>query len=147
MTEDAGTWTVDWATGDLRHRGSGPTATGHTAEVNAVAIATVDGRSVAVTGSDDETVRRWDLASGEPVGASLTGHGDWVNAVVTAVVHGRPVAVSGGDDGIVLRWDLATGEPLGEPRPVVVSGGADATVRVWDLLAREPVGEPLAGRT
>jgi WD40 repeat protein len=36
--------------------------------VNAVAIVVVDGRPVAVTGSDDETVRLWDLTTREQIG-------------------------------------------------------------------------------
>ncbi|MGW2182387.1 WD40 repeat domain-containing protein [Streptomyces sp. NPDC001732] len=65
--EPAARWGVDWATGDmvppqLRH-----TLTGHIREVWAV----VDGRPVAITGSDDATVRVWDLATGEQVATSL----------------------------------------------------------------------------
>ena len=41
--------------------------------VFAVAVATMPGgRTVAVTGSYDDTVRIWDLDSGEPVGDPLT---------------------------------------------------------------------------
>ncbi|MEV6855422.1 hypothetical protein AB0M89_16660, partial [Streptomyces microflavus] len=124
--------------------------TRHTGAVNAVATAEVDGRPVAVTGSDDRTVRVWDLTTGRTVPA-LTGHTGAVNAVATAEVDGRPVAVTGSDDRTVQVWDLTTGHRVGEPltghtgavnavataevdgRPVAVTGSDDRTVRVWDL--------------
>ncbi|PWI05919.1 hypothetical protein DIZ27_36540 [Streptomyces sp. NWU339] len=78
----------------------------------------VDGRPVAVTSSNDKTVRVWDLTTGWPVGEPLTGgrYSGAVNAVATAVVDGRPVAVTGGGGenvGEVRVWDLTTGRPLG----------------------------------
>ncbi|MEU2673125.1 hypothetical protein ABZ622_30545 [Streptomyces sp. NPDC007164] len=76
----------------------------------------------AVTGSDDGTVRVWDLTTREQVGEPLTGHDDEVGAVATGVVDGRPVAVTGSDDGTVRVWDLSTyrqtGPALTFPAPV-----------------------------
>ncbi|MFB7081104.1 hypothetical protein ACFCYO_27175, partial [Streptomyces sp. NPDC056308] len=86
--------------------------TGHTGAVCAVATAVVDGRPVAVTGSVDETVRVWDLTTGQPIGEPLTGHTGAVCAVATAVVDGRPVAVTGSVDETVRVWDLATGQQV-----------------------------------
>jgi len=64
---------------------------------------TPDSRT-AVSGSDDRTVRVWDLATG---GArTLKGHGAAVNAV--AVTLDGHSAVSGSDDRTVRVWDLAT---------------------------------------
>ena len=117
-----------------------------------------------VSGSDDKTVRVWDLATGAPIGQPLTGHTLRV-AVATAQLDGRPVVISGSDDKTVRVWDLATGAPIGRPitghtseaysvataqldgRPVVISGGGDRTVRVWDLATGAPIGQPLTGHT
>jgi WD40 repeat protein len=130
--------------------------------VNAVAAAELNGRPVVVSGSRDQTVRVWDLATGAPVGDPFTGHTHAVNAVAVAELNGRPVALSGGDRTVRV-WDLATGAPVGDPftghtraviavaaaeldgRPVVVSGGRDQTVRVWDLATGAPVGDPCTG--
>ncbi len=118
-----------------------------------------------VTGSDDATVRVWDLSTGQPVGQPLTGHTSWVSAVACTVLDGRPVAITASEDDTVRVWDLTTGHPFGQPltghtgsvwavactgldgRPVAVTGSADATVRVWDLSTGQPVGQPLTGHT
>ena len=50
---------------------SSPATTG---AVTAVAAAELDGRPVVISGSDDRTVRVWDLATGAPVGDPFTGH-------------------------------------------------------------------------
>jgi hypothetical protein len=120
-------------------------------------------RPIVVSGSDDGTVRVWDLDTRGLVYEPLKGHKGKVNAVAVGKLHGRPVAVSGGNDGTVRVWDLEAGRSLGAPleghrrkvvavavgelggRPIAVSGGNDNTVRVWDLDAGEPVYEPLAG--
>ncbi len=73
-----------------------------------------DGRPVAVTGSDDDTVRVWDLTTGTQIGAPLTGHTSSVRAVAArALPDGRPVAVTASDDDTVRVWDLTTGTQLG----------------------------------
>jgi len=81
--------------------------TGHDGRILAMDTATVGGRPLAVTGSEDETVRVWDLAEGVPAAAPLVGHRGRVEAVVTAVLHGRDVVLSAGLDGVLRVWDLA----------------------------------------
>jgi WD40 repeat protein len=122
-----------------------------------------DGRLVAVTASDDETVRVWDLTTGTAFGESLPGHTGPVVAVATGILpDGRLVAVTASWDETVRVWDLTTGTALGEPltghtnsmeavatgvlpdgRLVAVTGGYDATVRMWDLTTRRRIGTPL----
>ena len=70
------------------------------------------GRPVIVSGGGDQTVRVWDLDSGEPVLGPLTGHDGAVIAVAVGERQGRPVIVSGGQDETVRVWDLDSGEPV-----------------------------------
>jgi len=81
---------------------------GHDGPISAMDTATVGGRPLAVTGSEDATVRVWDLAEGVVVGGPLVGHDGPVRAIRTTVLDGREVALSAGDDGVVRVWNLST---------------------------------------
>jgi WD40 repeat protein len=54
-------WTTEWAAWRLQppHH----TFTGHTGWVRAVALGQIEGRTVVVSGSDDQTVRIWDVTA------------------------------------------------------------------------------------
>jgi WD40 repeat protein len=70
-------------------------------------------RPVVVSGSDDATVRVWDLEARGLLYEPLEAHKGKVNAVAVGDLRGRPIAVSGGNDRTVRVWDLAVGGPLG----------------------------------
>jgi WD40 repeat protein len=139
--------------------------TGHTNWVNGVAIGRVGDREVFVSGSDDNTVRVWDAATGHPLGDPLTGHTDAVSGVAIGRVGDCDVIVSASWDRTVRVWDAATGGLHGDPltghtdavsgvaigrvgeRDVIVSGSYDQTVRVWDASTGRAHGDPLGGHT
>ncbi len=83
------------------------TLKGHGDGVRAVAV-TPDGRR-AVSGSDDRTLKVWDLEQGALL-ATLEGHGDGVMAV--AVTPDGRRAVSGSNDRTLKVWDLEQGPLL-----------------------------------
>ncbi|MGW3327348.1 WD40 repeat domain-containing protein [Streptomyces virginiae] len=145
-------WTAQWADGPVPDQRRLRPLMGHSGPVRTVATAIVDGRPVAVSGSRDNTVRFWDLATGEQLHDPVTGRSDPVSSmtaevlsVATAVADGRPVAFSLHGDDAVLVWDLATGRAAGEfvrlvesavldERRVLLTLGADGTLVVADLL-------------
>ncbi|BDM67205.1 hypothetical protein HEK616_06920 [Streptomyces nigrescens] len=158
-------WRPRWATGSQVSAALRDTLRGHTAEVDAVACTVLDDRPVAVTGGMDETVRVWDLHSGQQLGEPLAGHTDWVEAVACISLDGEPVVISASADRTLRRWSLTERRQVGAPLmghtnrvsavslaaldggPVAVSGSADGTVRVWDLRSGQQLGAPLEGHT
>ena len=148
----------------------GRPVSGHTGQVNSVALTMMGDRRVAVTGADDGTVRVWDLASGQPHGEAMYGQSGKIQAVACTSLAGDPVAVTGSSDGSVWTWDLVSGHGLGSQdsrttgedheswrpilnlvacarlgrRPVAVTGGV-GSLRVWDVASRRPIGAPLIG--
>ena len=96
------------------------TLEGHAGAVRAVAMSG-DGTR-AVSGSDDTTLKVWDLTTGRLL-RTLEGHADGVTAVAMSGDGTR--AVSGSDDETLKVWDLTTGRLLR-----TLEGHADA-VRPW----------------
>ena len=122
---------------------------GHRGTVYAVAV-TPDGKR-AVSGSRDNTLKVWDLASGQEI-QTLSGHKDQVWAV--ALTPDGKRAVSGSADNTLKVWDLESGQELqtlsGHKNPVravaltpdgkhAVSGSTDNTLKVWDLESGQEI--------
>ena len=82
----------------------GSPLTGHTDPVDSVAFSP-DGKTLA-SGSDDDTVRLWDVATGQQIGSPLTGHTGAVTSVAFSP-DGKTLA-SGSDD----RHGAAVGRGL-----------------------------------
>jgi WD40 repeat protein len=127
-------------------RGLGKVLKGHTDWIQCVACSS-DGKTIA-TGSRDQTIRLWDLATGQ-MQATLRGHQGEVASVCFSP-NGKLLA-SAGYDGIVRVWNVATRHekcalkgsgdlpvlavafsPAGD---IVASGGREGTVRIWDINA------------
>jgi WD40 repeat protein len=91
-----------------RDRQVSRTFVGHTHNVYSVA-ATPDGTK-AVSGSDDKTVRIWNIATGKCLG-TFEGHTNLVLSV--AVTPDGAKAISGSVDKTLRIWNIATGKCLG----------------------------------
>ncbi|MFD9093315.1 WD40 repeat domain-containing protein [Streptomyces collinus] len=78
----------------------------------ALALETLEGRSVLLTSLRAEGVHLWDLATGELLAPPLTGHTSEIRAGATGTLDGRPVVVAGGDR-TVWTWDASTGRQIG----------------------------------
>ena len=104
-----------------------------------------DGRLLA-TASADQTVRLWDVTTGQPHGQPLTGHTDAVYGV--AFSPDGTLLATASDDQTVRLWDVATGQPHGQPLTghtdavegvafspdgtLLASADQDKTARLWD---------------
>jgi WD40 repeat protein len=120
------------------------TLAGHTAPVWAVAFSP-DGTRV-LTGSQDNTARLWDAATGKAV-ATLAGHTAPVEAVAFSPDGTRAVTASW--DNTARLWDAATGKTVatltGHSGPLwavafspdgthVLTGSEDNTARLWTVF-------------
>jgi WD40 repeat protein len=123
------------------------TLTGHTRPVTSVAVIP-DGKQI-ISSSWDNTLKVWDLETGEEL-FTLKGHTFPVTSV--AVTPNGKQAISGSLDKTLKVWDLEARKELftlkGHTLPVtsvavitdgkrVISGSLDKTLKVWDLEARK----------
>jgi len=119
-----------------------PAFEGHTATVNAVAFST-DGERAA-SGSDDRTIRVWEVASGKSLGILENP----AEIYSIAFAPDGKFLLSAGRDRILRLWDLQTRKVTrafqGHTGPVrcvafsadgkqIISGSDDRTVRLWDV--------------
>ncbi len=132
------------------------TITGHSSMVHAVAISP-DGQAIA-SGSNDNTVKLWQLSSGKLIrtfGRWFSGHSNMVNAVAFSS-DGQLLASASSDETIKL-WQITTGKEIRtftghsnwvnsvtfSPVPpdsylyqpglgqMFASSGADGTIKLW----------------
>ncbi|MCP4106055.1 MAG: protein kinase [Desulfobacteraceae bacterium] len=109
---------------------------------------TPDGKTI-VSGSDDKTVRVWDLETGQCV-KILEGHTQAVDCI--SITPDSKTVISGSYDNTLRVWDLETEQCVkvleGHTGPVycaditadgkiAISGNEDKTLRVWNLETGE----------
>ncbi|MEH1935981.1 MAG: serine/threonine-protein kinase [Nostoc sp.] len=78
---------------------------GHSSDVNSVAFSP-DGKTLA-SGSDDKTIKLWNLASGQEI-HTLEGNSDWIWTV--AFSPDSKTLASGSADKTIKLWNLETGK-------------------------------------
>lgn len=141
---------------------------GHTAGVLSIAFSP-DGTTLA-SGGWDNTIRIWDVATGQPIGSPYAGHTNHVHSVGFSP-DGKMLA-SGScaqyvkglcEQGEIRLIDVKTRRLIGTPLTghtdwvysvafspdgkLLASGSSDNTVRLWDVTTGRPIGRPLTGHT
>jgi WD40 repeat protein len=109
---------------------------GHSDSINAVTI-TPDGK-LAVSASKDETLKVWDLQTGE-CRRTLRGHRDRVTSL--AVTTDGKLAVSASIDKTIKVWNLVSGEEI-----TSFIGESEMTSCVVSLDGRTIVAGERSGR-
>ncbi|MBA3954684.1 WD40 repeat domain-containing protein [Candidatus Dependentiae bacterium] len=112
----------------------------------------------ALTGSDDNTARLWDLTTGSTI-KELKGHTECVFSV--ALSPCGKYALTGSRDNTVRLWDVSTGTTLQKLKghtnwvtsvafspcgKYVLTGSFDNTARLWDLATGATIKQ-LKGHT
>ncbi|SCV05811.1 LANO_0H15698g1_1 [Lachancea nothofagi CBS 11611] len=123
---------------------------GHNGWVRCVCVDPVDNEWFA-TGSNDTTVKVWDLATGR-LKLTLSGHVMTVRSIAVSTRH--PFMFTASEDKLVKCWDLEkntaikdfhghySGVNTVDVHPtldLIASAGRDAVVRLWDIRTRQPV--------
>ncbi|MEU1500509.1 WD40 repeat domain-containing protein [Streptomyces sp. NPDC005732] len=138
---------------------------GHILPIRSIAAChTPSGRTFAVSGSDDHTVRLWDLADPHPL---RTWHHHYSVRAVAAALTGPNNTMqiaSGSADGTVRLWNPSSTEPFHTLRcdqgfihaialdahtpdgPLLATAGDD-TLRLWNLHDHTPRSPQLQGHT
>jgi WD40 repeat protein len=108
------------------------------------------------------TLRLWDIASGQQIGAPLTGHTDNVRSVAFSPDGSK--IISGSGDASIRVWDASTGQQIGAPftgqaniKSVLsvafspdgskIVSGADNSVFIWDGVTGQQIGPTMIGHT
>jgi len=123
------------------------TLIGHTGKVTAIAV-TPDGKQL-ISGSNDNTLKIWDLETGKEK-FSFIGHSDEITAI--AITPDGNQIISSSRDGTIKAWNLKNREKLltidSHQNSVnnialtpdgkeIISGSSDKSLRVWNLETGE----------
>ncbi len=116
---------------------------GHSDFINSVAFSG-DGKLIA-TGSDDTTIKLWDVASGLEI-RTLVGHASRIRMVAFSPTTNLLASASDGDQ--IKLWDVLTGEELWSttdggqsiafsPDGKLLAGGVGGKIRFWSAATHK----------
>ena len=119
------------------------TLTQHSGSIHGLEIASE--RGILVSGSYDQTVKQWDLQTGDLLHSCYDDTGS-INAI--AVHEQGGFIASGGGDGMIILWELGSDKKLGllvgnlsslesiaisKSGEIIAAGCADGSIKIWYL--------------
>jgi WD40 repeat protein len=134
-------------TPSLNEKTTSKSDTPHRGSVFSVAFAP-DGKVLA-TGSEDQTIKMWDVTSGKVL-TTLRSHTGGVTSV--AFSPDGELLASGGEDQTIRLWDVSEGNVVARLQghadnvtcvrfspngKLLASASHDGTVKLWDIAAQE----------
>jgi WD40 repeat protein/energy-coupling factor transporter ATP-binding protein EcfA2 len=143
---------------------------GPTSDVHKV-VFSPDGKLLAAasgTKGRDNSVRLWDVASGQLIREALIAHPGTVQCV--AFSSDGKILASSDSSGLIILWDVPTLQPIGQPlkghrgfvpslafspdNKILASGSAPGgyldmagEIYLWDVATHERIGQSLRGHT
>ncbi|MDZ8054630.1 MAG: protein kinase domain-containing protein [Aulosira sp. ZfuVER01] len=126
------------------------TLIGHSSSVNSVAFSP-DGKTLAI-GSDDKTIKLWNLETGELIRTLTWRDFDFDFVTSIAISPDGKTLASGSFNKTIKLWNLATGElirtltghssyinsvAISPDGNTLASGGKDKTIKLWNLATGE----------
>ncbi|MCA8985219.1 MAG: protein kinase [Planctomycetaceae bacterium] len=113
---------------------------------------------LVVTGSWDQSLKFWDVASGKTLRKIPQAHQGYINTA--AFSHDGRWLITGGDDRLARIWDVATGQEVQQLRGhtdsihravfspddrFILTASGDRTLRIWDRETGVQQGESFQG--
>ncbi|KAJ1302411.1 hypothetical protein OPQ81_002729 [Rhizoctonia solani] len=138
-----------------------PPLEGHKGPINSITFSPIGIR--LVSGSEDKTIRLWDVdpLSNQLISRVLRGHSSGVESV--AFSPDGTQLVSASEDRTIWLWDAYTYNPLRQflgghtggvtsvafapDHTRIVSVSRDKTIRLWDILTGKQLSQPFDGHT
>jgi WD40 repeat protein len=138
----------------------GEVAAAHGNWLCALATGMLGAQPIFVSAAHYDTIRVWDLTTGEAVGAPIAHK---PRLVAVATVRAQPCVVAITESNWTYAWSLGTGEQVVEPLAdwaaskalfargesllAALEDEVDGTLalRVWDMLEGDPIGPTLIG--
>ncbi len=99
-------WDLATGTGDPLEPGDGGDD-----YVTALKTFVVDGRAMAIAGSQQGRIQAWDLVTGAFVGERIAAHSGRICGLAIIEVDGMTLGITAGSDPALRVWELGTGSP------------------------------------
>jgi len=127
----------------------------HEHTVTCLEVFTLDAAQYLVSGSQDNSLRMWDLKDNAST-CTLRGHVNTVHALVFFMENNTPMLASGSDDNTIKIWDLSMKSlvktievtsavttlasfEIGKKVYLASSGFRERSVNFWDLSNYDPI--------